>query len=177
MHAELRGLEGQPGQIHVGDRYPVQSNIYSGSGTTSSSSYMPAASVTFEDLGLVLKLTPHVHGMRAVTLELEAEFKSLTGQASNAIPIISNRKFATRVRLEFGETALVSGVVQQTLTFGQSGLAGLNAFAPLRQNDRSRLAQRLLLTLRPRLVSLPPSETPTPALRAGSETRPLSPLE
>ena len=178
LHAELRGIEGQPVQFHVGDRYPVQTNLYSSvSGSISSSSRVPAASMNFEDLGVVIKITPHVHGMSGVTLELEAEFKSLSGTVSNSIPIISNRKFSTKVRLDFGQTAIVSGVVQQNLTHSRSGLAAFGAIAPLTDNERGLLGQRLLLTLKPRLAGLPASETSTRALRSGSESRPLTPLE
>ena len=130
LRAELLGIEGQAVQFHVGDRYPVQTNLYSAvSGSISSGSRMPAASMNFEDLGVVLKITPHVHGIEGVTLELEAEFKSLSGTTTNSIPIISNRKFTTKVRLDFGQAAVVSGIVQDNRILTGSGFAGYQSAA------------------------------------------------
>jgi hypothetical protein len=177
MHADLRSLDGQAAQLHVGDRYPILTSGYYGNTGGSGTVYRPPPTVNFEDLGIVLKVTPRVHGSRSVTLEIEAEFKSLTGQASNDIPVISNRKFATHANLEFEETAVLAGVVQNTLTQSWSGLPLLVKIPLLRTNDKSTLSTQLLLTLKPRLVSLGPTEYPGYAIRTGSELRPLSPLD
>jgi type II secretory pathway component GspD/PulD (secretin) len=139
--------------------------------------YTPPPTVNFEDLGIVLKVTPRVHGLDSVSLEIEAEFKTLTGEALNGIPVIANRKFTTRVRTTFEETAVIAGLVRETLSQSWSGIPLLVKVPALRNNDKSSDLTQILLTLRPRLVNLPPSEIPTVPVRAGSETRPLTPLD
>lgn len=181
MHSELRGVDNQPATLHIGDRYPIITSAYSGASgstsTTGTSAYAMAPSISFEDLGINLKVTPHVHGAEGVTLELEAEIKSLSGSTLNNIPVISNRKFTTKVRLSFEETAVVSGLSQQLLTAGWSGMPPVSSLIPLRQNDKSFTNQELLLTIRPRLVSLPPTESEAPPLWVGTESRSRTPLD
>ena len=65
----------------------------------------------FEDLGLVLQFTPHVHGAGEVTLELDTELKALTGQSVDEIPVIANRKLQSVVRLRPGEWAVIAGLL------------------------------------------------------------------
>jgi len=176
VRAELRGLDGQPAQMHIGDRYPViTSGFYGNTGT--GTPYTPPPTINFEELGIVLKITPHVHGLEGVTLEIEAEFKTLTGQAENGIPVISNRKFVSRVRMKFEEMAVMAGLVRDTMTQSWSGIPLISAIPALRVNDKARDSNELLLLIKPRLVNMPPSENFTWAVRSGSETRPLTPLD
>jgi len=180
LRTDLRAIDGQAANLHVGDRYPIITSRYSGassSTSSSSSAYGTAPSVTFEDLGVVLKVTPHLHGVDGVTLEIETEMKSLTGTTLNDIPVISNRKFSTKVRLSFDEAAVISGLTQDLLTQSWSGMPPVSALAPLRKNDKSFTGQELLLTVRPRLVSLPPTEFETQPVWSGTETRSRSPLD
>ncbi len=178
MKAELLGLDGQAAQLHVGDRYPIITSVYSGAATGSTTGgYGTAPSINFEDLGIVLKVTPHLHGTESVTLEIEAEFKALAGSAVNDIPVISERKFSTKTRVKYSETAVIAGLVRETLTQSWSGIPVLAIASPFRSNDKSMERTQLLLTVHPRLVNLPPSEFPSPQVWVGSETRPRTVLE
>ncbi|MBI4890490.1 MAG: hypothetical protein HY821_07670 [Acidobacteria bacterium] len=179
VKSQILGVDGQAAQLHLGDKYPVMTAGYYGRGgqsTGTGKAYVGAPTVNFEDLGIVLKVTPRVHNMSELSMEVEAEFKTLTGQATNGIPVIANRKFSTRVRTSFEQTTIIAGLVQDTISQSWSSLPGLQNIPWLRANSKSGEHSELLLTLKPRLVSLPPSEIPTVAVRTGSETRPLTPL-
>lgn len=172
--SQVLAVNGQAATVHVGDKYPLQTQSYLA--TTGSGDYRPPPQIQFEDLGLVLKATPYVHTSEEMTLDVEAEFKLLAGSALNGIPVISNRKLQSRVRMKFGETAVVAGLTGGATRKSLSGLPGLIALPPLRTNDRSEESADLLVTIRPRLTALPPSETVVKPIWAGTETRPLTPL-
>jgi general secretion pathway protein D len=173
--ASLRSISGQPATLHIGDRYPIIQQSWSTSSTSSSSStsYATVPSITFEDLGLVIKMTPRVHDATSLTLEFDAEYKVLTGNTADSIPIISNRKFTAQVRMKFGESAVVAGLVQDSVSRTDSGLPLLNWVPLLHSQTESRKNERFLLVLRPALLRLPPSEFPSYPVWSGTEVRGL----
>ncbi len=154
--------------------------VNSGGTITGGGLYTPPPSFTFEDLGFSLKVTPHVHGMEEVTLELESEFKLLAGAAVNGIPIVANRQLKTTVTMKEGETALVAGMMTGSDARTISGLAGVSTIPLvgrfLRQNTKEKDDSELLILIRPRLLSVPPTEADTHTVRVGSEERPFIPL-
>lgn len=179
LSAQLRSLAGQAASFHVGDQYPVMTAGYFGY-TYGLPAYAPPPMLQFADLGLVLKYTPHVHGLDEVTLDLEAEFKLLAGQSVNGIPLISNRRVASRVRLKTGEWAVVAGLMNASEARTIRGLAGLSrlpVLGPLfRQQNVSRESVEVLILLKPHVVARLPSEAVTGPIWVGSEGRPRAPL-
>ncbi|MCL5745163.1 MAG: hypothetical protein M1541_14770 [Acidobacteria bacterium] len=180
LRTGLRALDGQAAEFHVGDKYPIITSTYGDTGTTTGSTVALMPSITFEDLGLVLKITPHVHGADDVTMDVDAEFKILTGESLNDIPVIANRKLKSQVRLSAGDYAIVAGLMNSSEARTISGLAGISSLPwlglLLRQNTRENDASEAVIAIRPRIISLPGSERPTKAFWTGSETRYPSPL-
>ena len=178
FHAQLRGASGQPASFHVGDRYPVLTSGYFGG--SSVGLYSPPPSFVYENLGLDLKVTPHVHGTGDVTLTLETSFELLTGGAVNGIPIFGNRKIQSEARLRNGEWAVVAGLMGDTdsrSTTGFAGLANLPIIGRLfRRTSTDREKPTVLIGIRPHLLSLPSGEIESRPLRVGSEVRPHIPL-
>lgn len=176
----LRSVHGQQAALHVGERYPILTLGYFGPTQGEGPIYTPPPAFNFEDLGVVVKVTPYVHGAEAVTLEVEVEFKVLAGEAINGIPVISNRRFQGTARLRNGEWAVVAGLMRSQearLITALAGLGRLPVLGPLfRQNTRERESSQTLIVLKPRIVTLPPSEAVAVPLWTGTETRPRTPL-
>jgi len=177
--AELRSTEGQAVSFHVGDRYPILTAGYFGD-TSGGEAFRPPPTFNFEDLGLVLKITPRVHGLDEVGMDVEAEYKVLTGQALNGIPVIANRKFTSRVRTKDSEIALVTGLVRASEARSITGMAGLAQIpvlgAAFRQDSRSKEQGQTLFVIRPRIVRAAASEEPVKTIWTGPEARPRIPL-
>lgn len=181
FHAQMRSLDNLPATLHIGDKFPIQTQAYigdtSGANANGSNVYRPPPQIQFEDLGLSLKITPRVHGTDEVTLAIESEFKVLTGESLNGIPVISNRKFQGQVRLKQGEWAIAAGLVTSNDTKSVSGIAGLAEIPglglALRKNDRNRSEGQTLLVLKPRIVGFGASEYVAREIWVGTETRPL----
>lgn len=181
LHTSARSVDGQPATVHVGQKYPILTAGYFGPANFSGpNAYTPPPSFTFEDLGLSLKATPHVHGTDEVTLSIEAEFKVLAGQASNGIPIISNRSLKSDVTLKMDQWAVVAGLIDDEQARTLAGIAGLSRIpllGPLISNNtRNKSDDQVLIMLRPTLLTSPPDASMTHVLRMGAEARPLSQL-
>jgi len=142
--------------------------------------YAPPPAFSFEDLGLLIKATPHVHGTGEIGLELEAEIKLLTGNSVDGVPEIAQRKLQSQVQLHNGETAIVAGLLSATEARSLLGIAGLSTLPGLgpllRSNSRNRESTEVLILVKPVLVGLPPNQFVTRPLWVGSEARPLTPL-
>lgn len=179
--AQIRSVAGQPASLHVGEKYPVITGGYFGntSGQTGTI-YSPPPSFQFEDLGLTLKVTPFVHGLGEVTLTLDTSFEVLTGQAINNIPVIGRRNLVSQVRLRNDEWAVIGGLLNTTnskATSGFWGLAGIPYLGYLfKQVSTDKEESNVLIGIRPHLLSLPPDQIVSKALRVGTDLRPYTPL-
>ncbi len=184
MH--LRSAHGAPATFKIGESYPIATAQYSGGGLNApgpgTPGYIqPPPSITFQDLGLNLSVTPIIHSSVEVTLLLEVAFKFLTGSTVNDVPILANREFQSRVRLRRSEFAIVSGTAvyeRRKLSGGLSGLGNIPWLGALfRRNERVWSQRDLLILVRPRVVRLPPSELArTREFLFGSEERPVPAL-
>ena len=179
--AQIRGVDGQPMNFHLGDRYPVLSAGYFGdTGDATGQVYRPPPTFNFEDLGVLLKLTPHVHSGGEVSLEIEADYKVLTGQALNGIPVIASRSFKASARMSMGETAVIAGLIRASEARTLTGIAGLSQIPVIghlfRQETRTKDEGQALLVIRPHLIDLPPSDLATRTVYTGTDGRPRIPL-
>ena len=182
LRGHMVSLDGQAATLHVGSRYPIITNTYIGNTNTSfngsSQVFTPPPTVNFEDLGLVMKITPSVHGDDEVTLDVDAAFKVLGPITSTGIPIISNRKFTGKVRLKDGEWAVIAGLVtnldSETFT-GYPGILHIPFIGRLLgQTTVEKDSSEVLLVLKPRLLNLPPWEFSSKPIWVGTDTRPIT---
>ncbi len=179
QEATLRSLDNQAATLHIGDRFPILvSGFFGNIGTVppDQTVFRPPPQVQFEDLGLTLKITPRVHGSDEVTLTIESEFKVLTGETNNDIPVISNRKFQGQVRLRAGEWAIAAGLTTKLRTENFAGIAGLSQIPGLglllRNNSRTKSDSEVILVLKPTILHGGPADAMPRELWVGSETRP-----
>ncbi|MFO0284501.1 MAG: type II secretion system protein GspD [Acidobacteriota bacterium] len=177
----VRSLDGLAASVHIGDRFPIitQTNSFAGlDGGGSALGLTPQ--IQFEDLGLTLKITPHLHPGGEISLEVESEFKVLTGESNNDIPVIATRKYTGTVRLKQGQWAVASGLITQNVSLNRAGLAGLSRIpvlgAALSRSGQDRRIGQTLLVIRPRGIGAVPAEFPAVELFTGSETRFLAPV-
>jgi hypothetical protein len=163
--------DGQTANLHVGEKYPIPTSLYQGASQSTPSIYNPIGTFTQEDLGLVLKVTPHVKGNGEVSMEVEADYKALGTQTFNTVPSVAERKFTGNVTLQPDELAIIAGLDQSTKTSSRSGYPGLSEIPGLNQlisdNQRSSTTSETLVVLKPVVKRLPMSDAITPQFLVG----------
>ncbi len=180
LRAEIVALDGQAASLLVGNRYPVITGNFTG--ITGGLAQNPGLSsaIRFEDLGLSLKITPVVHDDSEVTLDVDAQFKTLGNHSANGIPEIASRQYQGKVRLKEGEWGVIAGLVSATDSETPTGIAGLSSLPGIGKLFTHQIHEKdlseTLIVLKPRLVASPPWETVTRPLWTGTESRPLTPF-
>ncbi len=146
---QLRLDDQAEGTIRSGTRYPITTSNYSsiaassvsipgitsaglsgvlsGLGISASalSTAQPIPQVQYEDLGLILKVTPRIGRNDDVVLKLDLKIQALQGASLNGLPVLTNRSYTADVRLRHGASALVVGDLSRQESNAISGTPGL----------------------------------------------------
>jgi general secretion pathway protein D len=161
----MRASQGEDANFHLGERYPIENASYAPiynspqiSAVLGNQSYVPPfPSISYEDLGLNVKAKPVVHGDGSVSLNIEVQLRSLTGQSNNGIPIISNSEYQGSINLKDGEPAVIAGQVSQSETLSMSGIPGLGYIPILNQamvnNTKESETDELMIVITPHIVA------------------------
>jgi general secretion pathway protein D len=177
FEANMTAVDGLAASLKVGERYPIITSAYIGPTGAGQNIGIPPA-IQFQDLGLILKVTPTVQADGEITLDVDAEQNALNGASNDGIPVITSRHFQGITRLREGESAVVAGLMQSSISENRSGFPGLSDIPILGRlfttTTKTELVGQTLIVLKPHLKSLPPWETPSPVLWVGTETKPLS---
>jgi len=112
---------------------------------------VPYPGSEYEDIGLKVQTTPHVHPNNEVTLQLSFDISSLSGQNVNGIPIITNRSIQQTVRLKENEMSVLSGILDHE---ENKSVAGAPVF-PYGANNTNTDTE-LIIAITPRLMRLAP---------------------
>jgi general secretion pathway protein D len=179
-----RGSDNSPATFTVGERYPIVSAVVtyaaaSASGTSSAGiAGNSVPSFTYADIGLKIKVTPHVHANGDVSLILEATSTAIGTIDTNGNPTIENREFSSTMRLREGEDVIVSGMRMQSKSLTLTGLAGLAdipglglLFGQRATNDDD---DDLLMIIKPHVVRMGPAQSGvSQAIAAPEHTLPV----
>jgi len=165
--------DGQTANFHVGDKYPIPQSLYTGAQLSTPSIYNPVGQFTQEDLGLLLKLTPRFHGDGDMSIDVEADFKSLGTQTIDTVPEVNEREFKGAVTLREGQLAVLAGMDTSSDSRAKNGLAGVSSIPGLDQilaeNTREKQTSRTLIVLKPTITRLPLSPTVSPQFLLGPQ--------
>jgi len=166
---------GQTAEMHVGDKYPIAQQLYTGI-QQQGALYNPVGQVTLEDLGLVLKMVPHVDGDGDVALDVEAQYKSLGTLTINTVPSIDQREFKGSVVMREGQWAVLAGIDESTHSVTRNGIPGLAQIPWIEQilseNTRDDKTENTLIVIKPTVTRLPMSGFISPQYWIGPITGP-----
>jgi len=163
---QLRVLDQEEATIRSGERYPIMTSSFSTlAGSSSSNNTIPQ--FQYEDLGLTLKVTPHIEFSDKVSLNLDMKLSSLAGASLNNIPILANRQYSGIISLRLGDSAiLVSDLSQQESQdiTGVPGLSDLPGFSQTTNRQKTKDIMELAIMITPHLVRMAHEDTGGPML-------------
>ncbi len=171
-HATLRAQDLSPVDFRLGERFPILNTSFSpilnspalAQVIGNHSFQAPFPSFNFEDLGLTVKATPHVHGQESVGLDLDLNIEGLAPQTLNGIPELNHREYKGWITLKDGESAIVAADLTESEQRSLSGVPGLVKIPIVRDvtSNRNKQLQQteLLITITPHLLSAPHDAEP-----------------
>lgn len=183
---EIRSLDGQQAKLNIGDRVPVATGSFQagvGVGSTAGAGFVnPLVNTQFQyiDVGVNIDVTPHVHPNRDVSMKLQIEVSSVTGESTIGgiqQPIISQRKIQQEIRLKEGEVSILGGLIERIDTKTLNGwpwLANVPVMRYLFSADQTEVQDNEdIIVLIPRIVRMPEwTKSNLRGLFAGTDTNP-----
>ena len=147
-------LDNQQAEIIVGQNVP----FVTGS-TASSTNSNPFTTITREDVGVTLKVTPHIHDGEAIRLDVEATAESVastTVEGSSDL-ITNKRSIKTMILSEDKETIVLGGLIRDDVQEVVSKVPVLGDIPLLgwlfRSKSVNQVKSNLMVFLRPTIVS------------------------
>lgn len=147
-------LDNQEAEIIVGQNVP----FVTGS-TASSTNSNPFTTITREDVGVTLKVTPHIHDGEAIRLDVEATAESVastTVEGSSDL-ITNKRSIKTMILSEDKETIVLGGLIRDDVQEVVSKVPVLGDIPLLgwlfRSKSVNQVKSNLMVFLRPTIVS------------------------
>jgi type IV pilus assembly protein PilQ len=114
-----------------------------------------APQIRQQDIGITLKVTPHVTNNHQVLLDVFAE-QQVLGVISAAGPTTSKRNSTNQVLVGDGETAVIGGLTQTEVTKNRTGIPFLMTLPGIgklfSQEDSKEQKQDLLILITPHIV-------------------------
>ena len=149
-------IDNQEAKIVVGQNVPfiTGSSNSSGSGTSN-----PFTTIERKDVGITLKVVPHIGDGGTVKLEVEQEVSSVVPSVAgvNSADLITNkRSIKTTILADDGQTIVLGGLIQDDSSQSVSEVPLLSKIPVLghlfRSKNHSKTKRNLLVFLQPLIV-------------------------
>ena len=146
-------MDNEEAYIVVGQNVP----FVTGSVTTNSTGVNPYTTVERKDVGVTLKVIPHIGDNGTVRLEVEQEVSDVQNNKGQATDLVTNKRaIKTAVLAEHGQTVVLGGLIADNTALSRQGIPGLSSIPYLgrlfRADARSNIKRNLLVFIHPTIV-------------------------
>lgn len=146
-------MDNEEAYIVVGQNVP----FVTGSVTTGTSGVNPYTTVERKDVGVTLKVIPHIGENGTVRLEVEQEVSDVQNNKGQATDLVTNKRaIKTAVLAEHGQTVVLGGLIADNTALSRQGVPGLSDIPYLgrlfRADARSNEKRNLLVFIHPTIV-------------------------
>jgi type IV pilus assembly protein PilQ len=115
-------LDNREAQILVGDRVPIRVIDVSAAGGAAANQNVPRATVSFEQTGINLRVTPHVTANRQILMEVHAERSNVRPASVDIGFTFQTQQADNQLLVNDGETAVIGGLTVTEVTVTKSGI-------------------------------------------------------
>lgn len=147
-------MDNQEAEIIVGQNVPFRTGS-----TASSTNTNPFTTITREDVGITLKVKPHIHNGEAVRLEVEASAESVAEiSVSGSADLITNkRSIKTMIFAENEETIVLGGLIRDDVVESESRVPYLGRIPVIgwlfKSKSTKQVKSNLMVFLRPTIIN------------------------
>lgn len=150
-------LDNQPAEFKVAQEVPFLTGSYAATGAAGSTGNIatPFQTIERKDVGLILKVTPHINEGDSVRMEIKQEVSSLSPtQSAGAVDLITNkREISTTVQVADGSLLVLGGLSSEEVSESVQGIPGLSRIPLLgglfKSRQSGRTKRNLMIFLRP----------------------------
>jgi general secretion pathway protein D len=154
----LLTLDNEEASIVVGQNVPFKTGSYTSTGNATSVS-SPFQTIQRNNVGLTLKVTPHINEGDSLVLEISQEVSSLSGAASSvdASDLITNeRKIESKVMADNGQVIVLGGLIKDDIQESAQKVPLLGDIPVIgrlfRSNSSKKTKTNLMVFLRPVII-------------------------
>jgi type IV pilus assembly protein PilQ len=160
-------LNNRTANLTAGTQVPIRV-IDAGAGGNQTSNF-PRAAVSFQQTGVILTVTPQITANRQIQMKVHVENSDVQFQANDVGAVFPTQKVDNEVLVADGETAVMGGLTQTTLSVTKSGLPILVDLPIIGRlfgvTTRQEIKRDLLILITPHIIDdgqqAPPSSPET----------------
>ena len=135
-------MNNEEAEVKVTQEIPLITGSYSSSTASVSGTTSPFTTIQREEVGTILKVTPHINEGNSVQLKIEQEDSSPGAKLTDSADISTNkRSIKTTVLIEDGGIIVLGGLMSDTVTESEDRVPGARRHPDHRQPVQ--VAQRL----------------------------------
>jgi len=149
-------LDNEEAEIRVGSEVPFLTGQFTNTGA-SAGSVNPFQTISREQVGTSLKITPQINEGSGVKLDIEQETSGVAQSSGDAVDLVTNtRTIQTSVFVNDGEVLVLGGLIDDQLREGEQRVPGLGSIPGLgwlfRKRTTNRDRSNLMVFIRPTIL-------------------------
>jgi general secretion pathway protein D len=150
-------MNNEEAEVKVTQEIPLITGQYTSSTSSTSGTTSPFTTIQREEVGTILKVTPHISEGNVIQLKIEQEDSSPGAKLTDSADISTNKRtIKTTILIEDGGIIVLGGLMQDSVTESEDRVPVLGSIPLLGNLFKSRSGSRqktnLLVFLRPKIL-------------------------
>jgi general secretion pathway protein D len=150
-------MNNEEAEVKVTQEIPLITGSFSSATASVNGTTSPFQTIQREEVGTILKVTPHINEGNSVQLKIEQEDSSPGAKLTDSADISTNkRSIKTTVLIEDGGIIVLGGLMSDTVTESEDRVPGLGAIPIIgnlfKSRSGARMKKDLVVFIRPRIM-------------------------